>query len=599
MLRKLLVVSVTLMLTLSIACSKKKEEGTAGPRAIRDAALPESIELPDQAIGVAIFAEPARVFADLEKLAALVGPVPPGALTAAVYQGLLQVGLKDTSVVDLNGPAGLLILDPKQHKAPVVMACTVKSKQSLIESSKPTWNRKGEQDDVIELTRDVVDTYGVYKGGAQAPPKITQSIFLKFSDHTLIVANDREAMKIGAPILGKLLTSGHGVFGTLRIDHLRKIFATELAGLPAMLKRQLAAGRSMQQFPDPEKMQWFMGWMVDKMIALLDQTREVTFAADCDKNGASVEMGIKPEDGSFFAKLLAAQKHSPLKLIDALPEDHFMVMGVNVQWDLFKPDLIDFTKEIFKVFFEKELSAELIAVFQQMWQVLGDEIAFSENLGATGLSAVEFFTVKDEAKAREVFEKSFALVAKLLGNKGDVMGIKFSLEGPSDAGEHDGVKLQSFKMSFDTSGLDAIRAKAIKNVYGGDFKMALAVFDKKAGLAIGQKAVADLSAAIDRSRGKGKGFSASPAFINAAGPRASDSGGFVFMSMSRAIVAGIESTYAALDKPAPKLNLPPSKSGLFIDFSSKPTKLNVNLRMPAEHLQEMGQAIKQLTSLGH
>ncbi len=587
MLRKLLVVSLMSVLAFSIACSKKKkEEETAGPRAAHNAALPESIELPEQAAGVAIFAEPARVFADMEKLAALVGPVPPGALTAAVLQGLLQVGLKDTSVVDLNGPAGLLVLDPKLHKAPVVIACTVKNRQALLESTKPTWNKKGEQDGVVELTREVVD-------------KITQSIFLKFGDHTLIVANDREAMKIGAPILGKLLASGHGVFGTLRLDHLRKIFAAEIAGLPARLKQQLAGGRSMQAFPDPQKMQWFIGWMVDKTFAFFEQTREVTFAADCDKTGATIEMGIKPEDGSFFAKLLAAQKHSALKLVDALPDDHFMVMGMNVQWDLFKPDLIDFTKEIFKVFFEKELSAELIAVFGQMWQILGEEIAFSENLGANGLSVVELFTVKDEAKAREVFEKSFALVAKFMGDKSEVMGIKFSLEGPSDAGEHAGVKLQTYKMSFDTSGMEALKAKAIKNIYGGDFKMALAVFDKKAALAIGQKAVEDLSAAIDRARGKGKGFNVSPAFINAAGSHASESGGFVFMSMSRAIVAGIETTYAALDKPAPKLDLPPSKSGLFINFSSKPKKLTATLRMPADHLTEMGQAIKQLTSLGH
>ena len=58
------------------------------------------------------------------------------------------------------------------------------------------------------------------------------------------------------------------------------------------------------------------------------------------------------------------------------------------------------------------------------------------------------------------------------------------------------------------------------------------------------------------------------------------------------IAAGAESTYAAMGKKAPPIHLPSPASGLFLRFSSTPERLTTTLRLPAQHLSELGAAIK-------
>ncbi|MBW1811112.1 MAG: hypothetical protein JRJ87_23175, partial [Deltaproteobacteria bacterium] len=272
-------------------------------------------------------------------------------------------------------------------------------------------------------------------------------------------------------------------------------------------------------------------------------------------------------------------------------------MAFNAQWDLLKKDMLDFTKEIMNVFFKKELSEDLITTFTQLWDVIGDEIAFSENLSADGLSIVEIFEIKDEAKAREAFDKAFKITAELMKESEAVMGMKMGFEGPTDLGKHDGVDMQAFAMTFDMAAMDEFQAKAIKAMYGDKLQMVIAVFDKQVALGMGKNSHQDIKDVIDRVRGKGKSFINSAAFKNAAGPLAEKSGGYMFMSFSSLIVAGIQSTYAAMGKEPPELKLPPSQSGIFWSFKSSPERLLMTVRLPADHLKEMGLAIQKMTSL--
>ena len=49
-----------------------------------------------------------------------------------------------------------------------------------------------------------------------------------------------------------------------------------------------------------------------------------------------------------------------------------------------------------------------------------------------------------------------------------------------------------------------------------------------------------------------------------------------------------------MGKQAPAIKLPSSSSGLFMSFSSTPQRLVTTLRLPAQHLTELGAAIKGL-----
>jgi hypothetical protein len=342
-------------------------------------------------------------------------------------------------------------------------------------------------------------------------------------------------------------------------------------------------------------MKWLVGWMVDKMIAFVNQTRDVSFTADFAPQGAVFQVGLTAEKDSFFQKLLAAQKRTgkPLKLLSALPQNHFLAIGMNVQWHMFKDDLLAFTSEIMQVLMGTELSKEYVDAMLQMWDVMGDEVAVSEDISADGISVVELIEVKDEAKARDVFAKVMKLTAELFAkNEEGFMGMKFGFEGPLALDEYSGIKLEAIDMTWDFSSMPPAQAQMLKTFYGDKLRMIMALFGGNLALTMGKNAQADMQALIDRMKGKGAGLGTSESFKNAAGGLDQGAGGVMYMSVARLLASSVQSTYAAMGKKAPAVDLPAPASGMFMSFSSTPERLVTTLRLPAQHLVELGAAVK-------
>jgi hypothetical protein len=97
---------------------------------------------------------------------------------------------------------------------------------------------------------------------------------------------------------------------------------------------------------------------------------------------------------------------------------------------------------------------------------------------------------------------------------------------------------------------------------------------------------------IDRMKGKGAGIGASESYKNAAGGLDQGAGGVMYMSVARLLASSVQSTYAAMGKKAPAIDLPAPGSGMFMSFSSTPERLVTTLRLPARHLVELGTAVK-------
>jgi hypothetical protein len=516
-----------------------------------------------------------------------------------IIQSLLKLGFKDTSVIDLKGPAGIMILNPKTHPVPVVAAYSTAGQDKVLDSLKPVWTKKGESDGALEMVREEVDTYEVFEGGAPAKPKASMSMFLKFEGRTMFAAKNAAALKAGMPHLKKTMASTtpkKGALGIFMVNHLRKAYQMELAVIPETIKQQIALDPAFAQGGDPKLMKWLVGWVVDKMIACVNQTRDVSFTADFSPEGAVFQLGLAAEKDSFFQKLLAAQKRTgkPLKLLSALPQGHFMAMGMNVQWHMFKDDLLAFTSEIMQVLMGTEPSKEYVEAMLQMWEVMGDEIAVSEDISADGISVVELIEVKDEAKTREVFAKVMKLTSDLFQkSEGGMMGMKFGFEGPEALGEHQGIKLDAIYMTWDLGSMPPAQAQMLKTFYGEKLQMVMAIFDGNLALTMGKKSEADMHALIDRMKGKGgEGLGASESFKNAAGGLDQGAGGVMYMSIARLLASSAQSTYAAMGKKAPAIDLPTPGSGMFMSFSSTPDRLVTTLRLPAQHLVELGAAVK-------
>ena len=413
-------------------------------------------------------------------------------------------------------------------------------------------------------------------------------------------APDAKALKTGMPHLKKTVASNapqKGALGILMINHLRKAYQMEMAIIPETIKQQIAMDPSLAQAGDPKLMKWLVGWVIDKMIACVNQTKEVSFTADFSPEGAVFQVGLTAEKDSFFNKLLAAQKRTgkPLKLLSALPQDHFLAMGMNVQWHMFKDDLLAFTQEVIQVVMGAELSKEYVDAMLQMWEVMGDEVAVSEDISPDGISVVELIEVKDEAKAREVFAKVMKMTSDLF-KKADtgVMGMKFGFEGPAALADYQGIKLEAMSMTWDFDSMPPAQAQMLKAFYGDKLQILMAFVEGNMALTMGKQAQADMHALIDRVKGKGAGLGTSESFKNAAGGLDQGAGGVMYMSIARLLAATTASTYAAMGKQAPDIKLPSPKSGMFMSFSSTPERLVTTLRLPAQHLTELGAAIKAM-----
>ncbi len=596
--------TVALFVVLAAACilvGCKKSGGPGGATGAAANVKLDEVYKTEAVVGFLAVPSLSTTFANAEKLAALAGPVPPGALQAMVVQGLLTLGLKDTSVVDLSAPAALVLLDPKQYPVPIVFAATTRGEDQVLKALQPAWKHQGVKEGVHELVREHVDTYGVFAGGAEKPPTVKETMYMAFSGHSILCAPTTEGLQAGRPALEALLgVRGKDLVGGLDISRLRKIFSAEIEMARQEVQEEIA--RDMEhsgQQVTPQTVA-VMQRMLDFFFSLYLQIDRLEASAALDEKAVHIETAVLPAKDSAFSRLLGEQKKTPLKLLGALPPEHPIAVGINLQWESLKPALEEFTNEIFDLFIGKKLPPETMELFKQMWQQMGDEVVFSEAIGG-GISLVEIIAVKDEKKAREIFRKAFQLVSDLLKDW-KMEGLGFSFEGPlpSDLSEAP-TDLFHFKFKFgeDDSPKARAMAEAMKTIYGGDsLKMAMAFSQGTMILTMSPDPEKLMRETLKRMKDGSGGLSSSASFRSAAGPYLEKSGGFMYMSiaqiMTESVRAAMASRGAGAEMPAAKTPL----SGIFLGGYCDAGRLNLVLRLPAEHLKETGEALRGLMSPG-
>ncbi len=592
-----------LILPLTLGACTKKETSKLLQAAAGPVGPPEPVAMPQSVLAWAVAGNPQKLLQTAETLAGKAAPVPAGTLSMGISAALLELGLKDTSVIDLTGPAGLLMLDPTKYEIPTVVAITTKGEKAVLESAKPTWKHKGAKDGIHELTRGVLDTYAVFKGGQDAARQtVDQSLFVRFEGTITLIAPERGALADGGSLLLERLKAGataSGVTGALHVDNLRKVFGEQLAAMPQMLKQKLKSEILAQQqpgMPNAATMEWLLGWAIDKVIAFIEQTGQVGLAVGLESEGAVFHVVFQPEKDSFFAKILAAQKPAALRLVGGLPAGSPLAIGMNVQWEPIKQDLIEFATEIFSRVTSKEPSDELKALMKEWFEVTGDEVAVAMEFDDSGaMRLVEMFEVTDEARARKAMNEMMKLTGEMYKD-GGIYGLRATVEEPKKLDPYDGVELEEMSIKMDLSSLPPMQAKIIRKTYGGDeMRWVSAVFDKTFALAIGPNAEADIKATIGRMRKKTGALTSSAMFSNAAGGLDKGAGAFMFMSISQFVATSIKSTLAMTGAKAPEMKLPEPRSGMFLRIKSENGRLIHTLRLPAAHLEEMGAVFKAIS----
>jgi len=594
---------------LLVGCPDDKEDQAGEPIQAKagPVGLPPAAEVPKVVLGWAVAGNPEQTVGRLEQLGAKAGPVPSGAIGQAIRSGLIELGLKDTSVVDLSKPAGVLLLNPNKHPKAAVVAVTTKGQKAVLAALEPTWKHQGAEDGIHALSRQVLDTYAVFESGSDASKpqkKVEQKMFVRFAGPTALVAPARDTLKTGAPLLLERLRAGApaaGVAAGLRLDHIRDAFAMQLAMMPQGIKQQIKMGLQQNRtpgMPDPEAMGWIMDWMVDKVFALFNQTATVGLALGAEPDAAVLHLTATPEPETAFAQLLAAQNDSAeLKLARALPGDCFLAMAFDVQWQPFKDDLKAFTLTAIEKLSATPPGDETTELIGEWFDLIGDEMAAIEDLGGPGgLRLIELIRVTDGERARKAIDELMGLVGEWYrGEDGGMLGLRARVEGPERIGEHAGVALDETRIIMDLDALPPQQAKAMRQVYGGDgLRMITAVKGDVLVLAIGKRAEADVKITLDRlaEDAGAKGLLQAPAFKNAAGDLLEGAGGFMFMSLARFMVASLGASGAL---PADAIELAEAESGMFWSIDTRGGRLVQSIRLPAAHLQEMGQALQALS----
>jgi len=565
---------------------------------------PQRIEAPQDVLFYALMGNPLNFVKRLEDLAKQTAMVPPGALLAKLNQGLLSMGLKDPRAVELYRPAGMVVLNPRKFKVPMVMALSVKSEQAMLDSLKPVWTHKGAKEGIHEFIRHGVNTYDVFKGGAKASSaQEPESMFLRFSKRVVFLSVERPALLLGGPLLEAQLSAGvpaDGLQMALFVDKTRRAYGMELAALPLLAKRHFESEILQQtQAGNAKGSLWMIGWMIDKAAALVQQTSHLAAAVDLRKSEARLMLALEPEPDSVISHFLKAQTKQRLRLDRGLPPEGFLALAFNVQWDSVKKDMVSFAGEARKQFAGEEADEAFLELARQMIEVLGDEMAIIEDIDPkNGLTMVQLMSVRDEVQAKAVFAEAMLLGGKLLVEMDPQVSMGARLEGPTPLAAHDGVELTRYAVRFATDSLPPAQAQVIKQMYGGDrISFVLGFVDKTLVLAMGANAQAQAQAAIDRLRGKQPGLDQSQRMRLAAGDMGAGASGYVLLSVAESITSSVRSTLIAMGPKAPKLNLPESKSAFFMRMDTKEGRLQTALRLPAQHLWEIGLVFQKLAEL--
>ncbi len=403
----------------------------------------------------------------------------------------------------------------------------------------------------------------------------------------MVASGQREALNVDLNALNKLAASSEptGAQLIVLVDRLREINKTELAA--AQPAAQAAIMNSLERSgmkPSPQT-EALAAWCTGKMFSAVNQLRDLRIALSARDDALIGQVYLTPENGSFFSNVLAAQAHKPLHLVSVLPPTQLLALAANVQWKPFKNDIKDLAVNLLQSLLKAPPSPEWLSAIDDLLASLGDELVASEDIENKKIHFTEVFEVTDETRAQEALPKIMLLIQKLSGTGSPVA---YTISGPKPLSPYAGVGLKAFEISFDTKIASAKKAKVVKQLYGDKFTLVYGVFDNLMGIAIGENAEAEMHQLIDRVR---KHSGELPvALRNAGGDMLADAGGFLFLSVTRAITG----TMQALGQQAPVTQGTKPPSGVFARFGSSPERFTMTLRLPADHLKEVSETMQAL-----
>ncbi len=406
--------------------------------------------------------------AKMTDIAAAIDAIQPG--TSTILSMGLPAGLKDATGFDvaatakLDAPMSFVVVDPTSHPKPLALLVEAKDADALSEAAKGAGHAVERRGDLVLIgPQDVVD----------AAKDFAFTNLVKYPDHSEIIIYPQKLVRTLA--------------GTI---------STGLDAMTAALAGE--GGEGMTQM--------FRSY-AEAMVAIGEQTERVVIRVSSSPSGAELIARAYPVADSTLAQFVAAQQPSDHALLAKLPSDSpTMIMSGNLLAGPARDAFVKFTSEIMGPVYGGLSAADWEALMKPWLDNLDGRFAAAIAMeiapgSAPNMRMHVLMGVNDSATLSTGWR---AMLSKMAEGPGlEMMGMTITAKHEQKVLEHDGVEVDLYGSSIDTSKLPPEQAAAMAAAGSGSQSMHLAAFDEYAAMTTFDAEGEAIRAVIDAARGKG------------------------------------------------------------------------------------------------
>ncbi len=381
---------------------------------------------------------------------------------------------------------------------------------------------------------------------------------------------------------------------------IRPMFTGRLEMMKAQLQKMKENKLGPPMMVDPSGVFNFYSGIF-KMV--MDGTDHVTIALTPSPQVCNVAFGLKPIPGTEMAAIVGRPVSGGFgNTLGYLDDGAMMNLGCKVDRESLKAGYIKLIDLVGQMAPEAMTAADLEKIKKLTTDVvdaMGDSLALSISFGSEGspaFSAKYIIKVKDQQNFEQVINEQLKMMqegtfAKLY--KGFGLEMDFKVERESAA--YKGVKIDSAKLAFKVGDEKSPQSEIIKKIYGDALDYRWAFGEGYCVYSIGAGADQTIRELIDQVKAGGPkevGSEMKAALAAIPGSEQADAVGT--LNYVRMLNIGTSVMPLPEDANRPKLQVTTKSNIAFAGRTTADGKLDVQMALPKEHLQEIKSAFQSL-----
>jgi hypothetical protein len=404
----------------------------------------------------------------MSDIAAIIDSVQPGgsAMLKMQVPSMLEkaAGFDVAKTGKLDSPISVVVLDPSAHPQPVAVLIEAKDAAAMTEAAKAAGHEVEQRDNLLLVgPADVVS----------AAKDFAFDNLTKYPDHTEIVVYPQKLMTTIAPVMQQMLST---------ID------------------------ATMAAQPGGEGVSKMMKGYVDGAEAMVEQTQRVVISVGSGPDSNDFIMRMYPVEGSVFASFVAAQVASDHALLSKLPSGSATIlMSGNFNAGAARDPFVKFSAELMAPMYGGMTVEEWTAMLAPWLDNLDGRFATSVEMAISpaGPANIEMRGLMGATDSAKLLVGWREMLDKMTNSGGfEMMGMKITAKHETKAIEYDGVEIDLYSSSIDTSAMPDAQAKAIEQAGTANQAMHLAAFDGYAAMATADAEGKVIRSVVDAARGK-------------------------------------------------------------------------------------------------